>query len=174
MFSRRTRHLTEVEVIQLKRLFSATKSRLVRTQANRPLHLSQWYEQMWKTRFTVHVPPRERALAEVQWPESLRPFHLKTCGRVRDSPVLMLLNHQPFCQSLLRLWVMYILCYSLIWIYRVLSVLLRSAKTERLWTVHNLQPPCKESFLGLYWRNFIISYILSCIIETLGEGINFV
>ena len=96
MFSRRTRHLTEVEVIQLKRLFSATKSRLVRTQANRPLHLSQWYEQMWKARFTVHVPPRERALAEVQWPESLRPFHLKTCGRVRDSPALMLFKPSTF------------------------------------------------------------------------------
>ena len=40
---------------------------------------------------------------------------------------------------------MYILGYSLIGICRVPSVLLRSAKTERLWTVHDLQRPKKVS-----------------------------
>lgn len=164
---------TEVEVIQLKRLFSATKSRLVRTQANRPLHVSQWYEQMWKTRFTVHVPPPERALAEVQWHESLRPFHLKTCGRVRDSKALMLFKPSTFLSIYIE---------TVIYVYFMLFAdlnLSRSFSTfafSKDWKAVDCPWPAtsKESFLGLYWRNFIISHILSCIVETLGEGINFV
>ena len=152
MFSR-AQGTTEVEVIQLKRLFSATMSRLVRTQPNRPLHLSQWYEQMWKTRFTVHVPPRERALAEVQWPENLRPFHLKTCGR--DSQALMLLEPSTFLSIYIE---------TIIYVYFMLFAnlnLSRSFSTFALskdWKAMDCPWPAtsKESFLGLYWRNFII------------------
>lgn len=153
---------TEVEVIQLKRLFSATKSRLVRTQPNRPLHLSQWYEQMWKTRFTVHVPPRERALAQVQWPENLRPFHLKTCGR--EIYIVNLYWDHNLCIFYVIRWFEFVAFLQYFCAQQRL-------KGYGLSMTCNVQRKFPRPLLKKFYHH---SYILSCIEETLGEGINFV
>ena len=145
---------TEVEVIQLKRLFSATKSRLVRTQPNRPLHLSQWYEQMWKTRFTVHVPQTGKGARGSTMIWKFKAFSSKNLWS-RDSQALMLLKPSTFLSIYIE---------TIIYVYFMLFAdlnLSRSFSTFALskdWKAMDCPWPAtsKESFLGLYWRNFII------------------
>lgn len=148
---------TEVEVIQLKRLFSATKSRLVRTQANRPLHLSQWYEQMWKNvKNSIHCtcsPTGESARGSTMtW--KCKAFSSKNLWS-RDSQALMLFKPSTFLSIYIE---------TIIYVYFMLFAdlnLSRSFSTFALskdWKAMDCPWPAtsKESFLGLYWRNFII------------------
>ena len=143
---------SEVEVIQLKRLFSATMSRLNTTESSTSLISMIWTNVKNSIHCTCSPTGKGARGSTMTW--KFKAFSSKNLWS-RDSQALMLLKPSTFLSIYIE---------TIIYVYFMLFAdlnLSRSFSTFALskdWKAMDCPWPAtsKESILGLYWRNFII------------------